>query len=434
MRHHPTPPCAVAIAILIGLTACTTNPVTGERQLDLMGESQEIQLGEQLYPRYTQISLGEVPQGEVQSYVNSVGQHLSEVSHRPVLPYHFNAVNDPVVNAYALPGGKISITRGLLARFGTEDEMAAVLGHETGHVTARHASAQYTRSMLAQLALLGAEVYMQTQDTEHRDLYRVGAMVGAQLALAHYSREQERQADDVGMQYMVDAGYNPEGMVRVMEVLASASRRQPNLLERMFSSHPLTEERIATASAHLAEMPPEVRQRPLQRDTYLRITERVRAQRDAYDRLAEARTALADNQPRRALSMMQQSVDEWPSDGILRTHLAAALLEQERVGQAMRHISRAERDAPEVFLPHFVAGQTFLVAERYREALSSLDQAGNLLPEVAEVIFLKGVAYQEMGQGRRAAEQYNQVIQIAPNSELATRAAQRMQQLGYQPG
>jgi len=131
---------AAAAAGAMLISGCTVNPVTGRTELDLMGEAQEINLGKSLYPRYTQQSLGEVPDPALESYVDTVGLKLARVSQRPQLPWAYDAVNDPEVNAYALPGGKVSITRGLLARLDNEDELAAVLGHETGHVNARHAA------------------------------------------------------------------------------------------------------------------------------------------------------------------------------------------------------------------------------------------------------------------------------------------------------
>ena len=148
-------------ASLVG--SCTVNPVTGRSELDLMGEAQEMALGRQLYPRYTQASLGEVPDPALEAYLGRIGTALARVGHRPRLEWRFNAVNDPEINAYALPGGKISITRGLLARLGSEDELAAVLGHETGHVTARHAARQYSRALLVQLLLVGSAVYMEAR-------------------------------------------------------------------------------------------------------------------------------------------------------------------------------------------------------------------------------------------------------------------------------
>ncbi|HHQ47354.1 MAG TPA: peptidase M48 Ste24p, partial [Acidobacteria bacterium] len=178
MIRRIVPTAALACAVVLATAGCTVNPVTGKSQLDLMGEAHELQLGKSLYPRYTESSLGKVQEPQLQTYVDRVGLRLASVSHRPNLPWEYNAVNDPAVNAYALPGGKISITRGLLSRMDNEDELAGVLGHETGHVTARHAAVAYTRNMLTQLALIGGMAYMEVKDTKNRNLYAFGGMLG----------------------------------------------------------------------------------------------------------------------------------------------------------------------------------------------------------------------------------------------------------------
>ena len=422
----------VGVAVLLG---CTVNPVTGKSQLDLMGESQEVMLGEQLYPRYTQSSLGEVADSELQRYVDGVGVKLAKVSHRPALKYRYNAVNEPAVNAYALPGGKVSVTRGLLARMDSEDELAAVLGHETGHVTARHSAQQYTRGMLANLALAGAAVYMEVKETEHRELYALGGLVGAQLILARYSRDQERQSDDLGLGYMVAAGYSPQGMVGLMEVLEESGRRQPNLIERMFASHPLSAERIATARATVAAQPADVLARPLTTRSFLERTRHVRQTRPAFDRLAEARQALGKGEKSRARTLLQQSVDEWPSEGVLRAYLAAAELVLDQPRAAMTNADRAARDANQVFYPQVVAGQVFMANDRFPEALARLGRADELMPDVPEVSWLRGQAMEKMGRPKEAITSYRRVLELAPaGSETAQRATDRLQALGAGSG
>ncbi len=422
---------ALAITLLITV-GCTVNPVTGKNQLDLMGETQELELGRQLYPQYTQVSLGEVPDRRLQAYVEDVGERLARVSHRPDLPYQYNAVNDPAVNAYALPGGKVSITRGLLARLDNEDELAAVLGHETGHVTARHAAQQYTRAMLTQLALLGGTIYLETHETRNRQLYELGGMLGASLMLARYSRDQERQSDELGMQYMVAAGYSPQGTVGVMEVLAATSKREPGLVERMFGSHPLTSQRIAAARQELAQLPADVRARPLHRQEFKLRTDEVRRQRPAYDRLAEARSLLAAGEKAaKARPLLQKSVDEWPNDGVLRSFLAAVELDLDGARRAAPDAARAAAAAPGVFYPQLVAGRVFVDGQRWAEALNYLDRAAALLPDVANVQLLRGTALENLGRRRDAVAAYTQVRSTAPaESDAAQEATKRLQRLG----
>ncbi len=419
---------AAALLLAVG---CTVNPVTGRSELDLMGEAQEVQLGAELYPRYTQISLGEVPDAGLQGYVEAVGEKLARVSHRPQLRYHYNAVNDPEVNAYALPGGKISITRGLLARLGNEDELAAVLGHETGHVCARHAARQYTRAMLLQAALVGSAVYMEAKGTEHRDVYVLGGLLGASLWMAHYSREQERQADELGFEYMVEAGYNPEGMVEVMQVLQEAHQREPGFLERMFASHPMTSERLRVARERVDRSPPEVKARPEVVAPYRRHTELVRATREAYDDLARGRRLLAEEKVREALPVLREAADGAGDDPLPRSFLAAAELEagEERAALADAERAAASPAGGKIFHVQALTGRVLLHARRYREALARLDRARELLPDQAQVELLRGQALEGLGRRDEARKAYQRVKELAPDSRLAREADCRLRRL-----
>ncbi|MGE5236039.1 MAG: M48 family metalloprotease, partial [Acidobacteriota bacterium] len=275
----------VSFALASGVLAgCTVNPVTGRNQLDLLGESQEIEMGASLYPQAVQGSLGPLNDPTAQAEVTRVGNLLAAVSHRPALPFQFTAVNDPEVNAFALPGGKICITRGLLSRLDSEDGMAAVLGHEIGHVTARHAVAAYNRQLLAGVVALGAGVYVATSDSEYRGLVGLGAVLGSQLMLAKYSRDQERQSDDLGLAYAVKAGYSPRGMIETQKVLLDLQKRQPSVVERLFASHPMSAERLVTAERQVAALPADVRARPLDEAHFRNIFAGVINERPAWDR------------------------------------------------------------------------------------------------------------------------------------------------------
>jgi len=430
MNRNVAPTIVLAIIVVLATAGCTVNPVTGKSQLDLMGEAQELELGKSLYPRYTESSLGKVQAPELQTYVDHVGLRLASVSHRPNLPWEYNAVNDPVVNAYALPGGKISITRGLLSRMDSEDELAGVLGHETGHVTARHAAVAYTRNLLTQLALVGGMAYMEVNDTKNRNLYAFGGMLGAQLMLAHYSRAQESQADELGFQYMVKAGYNPEGMAGLMEVLQSEQKREPNFIERMFASHPMTADRLAKARQEIAAAPAEVRDRPIRKRAFLERTHRVRNSRPAYDRLAEARRHLSKDNASAALPLLRQSVGEWPDDGLLRAFLAGAESAVRDRRQALRDVERSARDAQGIWVVQTLAARLFLDASRFREALSYVDAADRILPNVADVELMRGRALEGLGRYQEAAASYKRVQQMAPDSEAARTASQRLGRLG----
>jgi predicted Zn-dependent protease len=178
--------------------------------------------------------IGLYPDEELQRYVSAVGQRLAADSERPDLPWTFRVVDDAAVNAFALPGGFIYLTRGILSHFNSEAEMAAVLGHEIGHVTARHGVAQMSKSQLASLGL-GLGMIFVPELRNYGDL----AQTGLQLMFLKYGRDAERQADDLGLGYMVDEGYDPREMPAVFRTLERVSQVQgQGRLPAWLSSHP----------------------------------------------------------------------------------------------------------------------------------------------------------------------------------------------------
>lgn len=229
------------------LAGCAINPVTGEQQLMLVSRDQEIQLDRQNSPHQFSADYGAVQDQQVNRYVTEVGMTLAETSHRPDMPYSFRCVNANYVNAYAFPGGSIACTRGIMLKLEDEAELAALLGHEIGHVNARHTAARMSSSMAVQGVLaIGVGVLA----TQNRDLVPLAAGlggIGAGLLLASYSRSDERQADSLGMEYMDNAGYDTEGMVELMAELNKLNKSQPSFVQQMFASHPMSSERYATA-------------------------------------------------------------------------------------------------------------------------------------------------------------------------------------------
>jgi predicted Zn-dependent protease len=229
---------------------CATNPVTGQRQISLVSESLEIQMGQQGAAEVEQ-SIGLVEDNALQQYVQRVGASLAAVSERPDLPWQFRVVNDPQPNAFALPGGYIFVTRGLLPLMQNEAELATVLGHEAGHVTAKHSVTQISRAQLAQLGLGLGSVFVPA-------LQKFGGIagVGMQLLFLKYGRDDERQADELGFKYALANQYDVRQMEDVFTSLGrveQASGQSP--LPTWESTHPGTAERIQNARARAAQLP-----------------------------------------------------------------------------------------------------------------------------------------------------------------------------------
>jgi len=227
--------CALVLLPLLMLPTggCAVNPATGERQLVLVSEQQEIAMGRQ-YDEQVQTQLGLYEDDAWQQYVQQVGGALAVRTERPELPWQFRVVDDPTVNAFALPGGYIYLTRGILAGFNSEAEMASVLGHEIGHVTARHSVEQISRAQLTQLGLVAGAIL-----SEDFRRYAGLAQMGLQVLFLKFSRDDERQADDLGLRYMAQGGYDPAAMPNVFELLERQSAlRGGQRLPEWQSTHP----------------------------------------------------------------------------------------------------------------------------------------------------------------------------------------------------
>lgn len=414
---------------VVAASGCTVNPVTGRRQMDLMGESGEIRLGRQFFPSLVQGSLGPIEDPVLEARVQGIGDEMARLSHRPHLEYRFTAVNDPMVNAFALPGGMICITRGMLANLSSEDGMAAVVGHEIGHVTARHAVSHYNRQMLTSALLVGGGILMEVKEVEHRELYTLGAMIGAQLALAHYSRDQERQADALGMQYAVAAGYSPQGMVETMEVLASLQRGSPSRVERMFASHPMSASRRRAAEARVAAYPEEIRMRSLRVKEYERLTRSVAREQPAWELAQQGRELMAAKRNAQSLQKLGEAAGLAPQAGVIRTLHAVALEVNKKPVEAISEAVAGVRLAPRSFHARFTAGE-LLIPREPETALGHLDSAEQLMPGVAHVSLLRGRALEALRRRDDAVKAYRETVERDPSGEVGGEAVRRLDALG----
>ena len=247
----------VLVSILLLAAGCAVNPVTGKRDLVMVSEQWELDVGAQQYAPLRQAQGGDFTlDPALVNYVQGVGQRLAAVSDRQ-LPYEFNVINDSVPNAWALPGGKISINRGLLTEMDSESELAAVLGHEIVHSAARHGAQGQSRSILLQGAVLagGIAAGMATDDQRYASAALLGGMIGAQLVNQRYSRDAERESDLYGMRYMQRAGYNPRGAVELQETFLRLSEgRRQDMFSALFASHPPSRERVDNNRQLLAEL------------------------------------------------------------------------------------------------------------------------------------------------------------------------------------
>ncbi len=240
----------VAVCALVSLAACSVNPLTGKEEFTgLMSPQQEQSIGAEQHTEIVKQYGGEYKNQAVQSYVNEIGQKLAAQSDRKDVQYHFTVLDSPVVNAFALPGGYVYVTRGTLAVANSEAELAAVLGHEIGHVAARHQAARYSQGVLTQLgaSVLSAAIGMPAASQA------IG--MGTNLYMSSYSRDQESQADQLGVRYLSRTGYDTMAMsyfLKDMEQFLSVEASVQGKKQQSagyFSSHPDTGGRVVAARA-----------------------------------------------------------------------------------------------------------------------------------------------------------------------------------------
>lgn len=241
---------AIELSALLLLANCAVNPVTGRQNFVLMSESEELRTGRKADPEIKN-EFGVYEHPALQQYVNALGRKLARQSHRSQLTYQFTVLDSPEINAFALPGGYVYITRGILAYLNSEAELAAVLGHEIGHVTARHSVQQYSAALAAGIgtAIVGVLVPELGSDAAQSVLDLIGNAL-----LSGYGREHELEADRLGAEYLARTSYDPQAMIRVIGVLknqelfdaeiARQEGRKPRSYHGLFATHPDNDTRL----------------------------------------------------------------------------------------------------------------------------------------------------------------------------------------------
>jgi predicted Zn-dependent protease len=231
----------------VAAAGCASNPVSGKSEVSLISEAEELELGRRGDAEIRR-EMGVYRDEELQRYVSGIGERIASVSHRPHLPWTFTVLDVPAVNAFALPGGFVYVTRGLLAHLGDESELAGVLGHEVGHVTARHVSQQYTRSAGTSLAVLLVSIFVPAVQP-FGDL----ANVGLSTLFLKYSRDDELESDRLGVEYASKAGWDPTGVPRFLTTLSRIDALSERGIPNWLSTHPNPESRVVKAQPIAAQ-------------------------------------------------------------------------------------------------------------------------------------------------------------------------------------
>ncbi len=238
---------SIILSAMVMIWGCAVNPVTQKREIMIYSDAAEVEMGRKAHAEVIgQYSTYSDP--NLQRYVDDIGQSLAKVSHRPNIQYHYEVIDKPFINAFALPGGYVYITRGLLAHLNSEAELAGVLGHETGHITARHGVKRLQKAMASQLILAGVAI------TTESEGFVQGSSILLTAALQTYSRRDEHQADELGGLYAFKAGYDPKENMGFLRTLKKMDKTTPSAVEVIFRTHPLTDDRIERVEAQSREL------------------------------------------------------------------------------------------------------------------------------------------------------------------------------------
>lgn len=395
--------------LLLVVAGCSTNPVTGKNELSLLSEDWELNVGKQQYSPSRQSQGGDyVVDPQVEAYVNEVGQKLAVVSDRK-LPYEFNVINNSIPNAWALPGGKIAINRGLLVEMQSEAELAAVLGHEVVHAAAKHGVRGVQRGMLLQGGIIAASIA--ASGTQYANIAQMGASIGAQLINTKYGRDAERESDHYGINYMSRAGYDPQGAVDLQKTFVKLSEgRRQDFLTGMFASHPPSQERVQNNIADAEKLP---KGGIVGKEQYQQRLATLFKTKPAYDAYDEAQKAFTDGKPAKAKSLVKKAISIEPTEGHFHSLLGDIEHKKNNLTVAQKHYDKAISLNNDFFYYYLQNG---LVTEKLGDKVKAkryLDRSLQLLPtanaynSLGNIARTQGQIAEAKGYYTKAAGQQN---------------------------
>ncbi|NRA09354.1 MAG: M48 family metalloprotease [Myxococcales bacterium] len=424
---------SLLLVAVLGL-ACATNPVTGQREIVLLSESREIAMGERMYAQTRQASGGDYTvDPELTVYVAEVGERVAAASDRPQLPYEFHVLNESTPNAWALPGGKIAVNRGLLVELESEAELAALLGHEVTHAAARHSAQAFERGLALQGVLIATSVAV--GDESYAPYAVVGAGVAATLVNLRYGRDDEREADYYGTLYIHRAGYDPMAAVSLQEVLLEKSEAgAPGWVEGLFRSHPHSAERVVanreSATALAAEGKPGGE---LGEERFQSAIASLVASQEYYAAYDAARKASSEGRWEEARGLAAVALAGKPKEPRFHTLQGQLLLEERAYAEAVESYDRAIELDGSYFLPYLRRGQARRALGDAHGARADLERSVRLLPTAEAQVALGEIA-EKRGARSEALAYYRPVAAHAGPLGARARVSIARLELPHDPG
>jgi predicted Zn-dependent protease len=335
------------------------------------------------------------------------------------------------VNAYAFPGGSIACTRGILLSLDNEAELAALLGHELGHVNARHTAQQMSKGILTQAVVGGLSVLAGTGGATYGELASQLGMIGAGALLASYSRDNEREADALGMEYMVRTEYGPRGMIGLMDMLRGLSKRKPSTIELMFATHPMSDERYRTAVETAQSEYKSAEKLPLYRERYMDSTAKLRTLDGAIEEMQIGEREMMQKKFGNAEDHFTEALKLVPNDYTGLVMMSTCKLFQKKYKEGITYAEKAQQVYPEEAQAYHLSGFAKIQTRDFEAAYQEFKTYEKLLPGNANTIFFKGYAQEGMQHIEQAADEYQRYLQFVQQGDKARYAYQRLKEWGY---
>ena len=424
--RRPLRGIAAALGSLLLCAACNVNPVSGDKEFGWLDESWETRIGEQHYRLQQQAGGGLYRLDPALSrYVATIGAQLAQHSQRAHLPYEFVVLNHSSANAWALPGGKIALNRGLLLALHDEAELAAVLAHEIVHVDARHSAQRQEVGQLIGVAQLATQALLANAGLDSRAAQQ-GIAYGSLYGQTHYSRGRELQADRLGMHYMQRAGYDVSAAVQLQQTFVSLSQEKNNdHFSALFASHPPSPARVEANRDTAAQLPSGGE---LGTKRFAEAMATLQRQQPAYQHADQALEALRKKDYLQAIDLADKAIAIEPKESLFYQLKGRAQMQLNRSAEALRSLDRAVQLNDDYYAPSLWRGLLHYSLQSYRAAERDLRASLALAPSQVAHIKLAQIAERQQ-RCNDAAEHYRQALALATKKQQRATLQQRIEAL-----
>lgn len=414
--------------LLISSLSCVAeiDPLSGKKTYTLLSTQQEVEIGQKVIPSAINENEGLYPEREVQNYIRQLGYKVASVTPRKV-NYQFYLVNSADINAFALPGGPVFITRGILLKMDNESELIGVLAHELGHINARHHAKflEKTYGMGILVSILGIAL----QGSEYSSAVISLAQVSAGLLQLKFSRDQENEADSLGVRFTYQAGYDPRGLLTMFEKFKSLSQ---GMSIEWLSTHPLPDTRIRNVQQMISKQYPDSNRLRKNSDEFNKVISSIKAKQQSFDYVEEAKKHIRSRNYSLALNLLDRAISIYGSNQAY-TYRALVNLNLKKYNEAINDADRAISLDSLYFKPMLIRGIALNQLNQWNASISTLERARNLVSDNADLYYYLGVDYQAIGNRNKAIENLSTALQLTDGKRgWETDAQRRLRNLrGY---